>query len=85
MVKSFENVYVSAPLKWRHNERDGVSNQTQINENKSMLLVIGLCVGNPRVTGGFSSKRASNEFFHINISIQTGHEQAAWSIISKIV
>ena len=33
MVKSCENEYVSTPLKWRHNERDGVSNQTQINEN----------------------------------------------------
>ena len=43
------------PLQWRHDEGHSVSNQ-----EISKLSVIRLCVRDPRVTGGFPSKRASN-------------------------
>ena len=59
-------------LQWRHNERDGVSNnrhldcllkglliQAQIKET-SKLRVTGPCEGNPPVISGFPSQRASN-------------------------
>ena len=57
-------------LQWRHNERDGVSNHWRLDyllnrlfrpdKKTSKLRVTGLCEGNPSVTGGFSSQRASN-------------------------
>ena len=63
--------YVTITLQWRHNERDGVSNHRPLNRlfnrllrrrpNKtSKLRATGLCEGNPPVTGGFPSQRASN-------------------------
>ena len=59
------------PLQWRHNERNGVSNHRSPDcllnrlfrrrlKERSKLLVTGLCEGNPPVTGGFPSQRASN-------------------------
>ena len=54
--------------KWRHNERYGVSNLHCLlnrlfrrrSKKASKLLVTGLCEGNPPVTGGSPSQRASN-------------------------
>ena len=62
------NCYV---LQWRHNERDGVSNHRHLDgspnrlfrrksKTTSKLRVTGLCEGNPPVTGGFPSQKASN-------------------------
>ena len=57
-------------LQWRHNEHDGVSNHRRLecllnrlfrrrSKKTSKLCVTGLCEGNPPVTGGFPSQRAS--------------------------
>ena len=57
-------------LQWRHNERDGVSNQQRldclfnrlfrrISKKTSKLRVTGLCEGNPPVIDGFPSQRIS--------------------------
>ena len=53
---------IKAPLQWRHNERDGVSNHRHHNclpnrlfrrrSKKLSKCVTGLCEGNPPVTGG---------------------------------
>ena len=59
------------PLKWRHNEHDGVSNYQphdcllkrllrRISKKTSKLRVTGLCDGNSPVTGVFPAQRASN-------------------------
>ena len=57
--------------KWRHNERDGVSNHRRIliacstvffrrrSKKTRKLRITGLCDGNPTVTVGFPSQRAS--------------------------
>ena len=58
-------------LRWRHNERDGVSNHQphdcllkhlfrHRSKETSKLRVTGLCVGNSPVTGEFPAQRASN-------------------------
>ena len=58
-------------LQWRHNKRDGISNERRLeclhkwlfrcrSKKTSKLCVIGLCEGNPPVTGGFPLKLASN-------------------------
>ena len=61
----------SFPLRWCHNEHDGVSNhqphdcllnrlfKAQIKET-SKLRVTGLCAGNSPVTGEIPTQRASN-------------------------
>ena len=65
------SVVVEIPLQWRHNGRDGVSNQRHpdclLNRlfrhrstKTSKLRVTGLCEGNSPVTGGLPSQRASN-------------------------
>ena len=57
-------------LEWRHNERNGVSNHRRPDclfncffrrrsTKTSKFRATGLCEGNPPVTGGFSSQRAS--------------------------
>ena len=62
---------VSDSLQWRHNERDGVSSHRHLDwllnrlfrrrsKKTSKLGVTGLCWGNPPVTDGFLSQRASN-------------------------
>ena len=58
-------------LRWRHNERDGVSNHQphdclfdrlfrHISKKTSMLRITGFCAGNSPVTGEFLAQRASN-------------------------
>ena len=58
-------------LRWRHNDRDGVSNHQRLDcllnrlcrrrsKKASKLRVTGLCAGNSPVTGEFPSQRASN-------------------------
>ena len=62
---------VSTTLEWRHNELDGVWNHQRLDcllnrlfrrksKKTSKLRVTGLCDGNPLVTGGFPSQRASD-------------------------
>ena len=61
----------ASSLRWRHNERDGISNHRRLHcllnplwrprsKKTSKLRVTGLCGGNPPVTGGFPSQMASN-------------------------
>ena len=56
------------PLQWRYNERDGVSKHRRFNsllnrlfrrrsKKTSKLRLMGLCEGNPPVTGGFPSQK----------------------------
>ena len=70
-------------LQWRHDEREGVSNHRRYDSllnrlfrrrsKKSLKLrVTGLCEGNPPVTGGFPSQRASNA---VNVSIWWRHHK----------
>ena len=71
----------SAPLQWRHNKPDGISNH-QPNEcflnllfscgskKISTLRVTGLCEGNSPVNGEFPTQRASNAE---NVSIWWRH------------
>ena len=58
------------PLQWRHNERDDVSTHQRLDcllnrlfrrgsKKISKLCVTGLCEGNPLMTSGFPSQRAS--------------------------
>ena len=67
--------------RWRHNERDGVSNHQphdcllnrllrRRSKKTSKLRVIGLCEGNSPVTGEFPAQRASNAE---NVSIWWRH------------
>ena len=69
------------PLQWRHNERDGVSNQRLLHcmlicwfrrrsKEISQLRVTGLCTGNMPVTGDFPAQRANNAK---NVSIWCRH------------
>ena len=71
----------SASLRWRHNERDGVSNHRRQDgllnrlfrrksKKTSKLRVSGLCEGNPPVTGEFPAQRASSAE---NVSIWWRH------------
>ena len=68
-------------LQWRHCEHDGVSNHRRLGsllnrlfwrrpKKTSKLRVLGLCEGNPPVTGGFPSQGASNAE---NVSIWRHH------------
>ena len=70
-------------LQWRHNDREGVSNQQphdcllnrlfrRSSKEASKLRVTGLCVGNSPVTGEFPSQRASNAE---NVSIWWRHHE----------
>ena len=58
-------------IQWRHNESGGVSNHRRLNcvliplfrrisKKTPKLHITDLCEGNPSVTGGFPSQRASN-------------------------
>ena len=64
-------IMCSISLEWRHNELDGVSIHRRLDcflnrlfrrrsKKTSKLRVIGLCEGNPPVTGGFPSQRTGN-------------------------
>ena len=66
------------PLKWRHNEHDGVSNHQPHDyllnrsgaDQRSTLRATGLCEGNSLMTGEFPAQRASNTE---NVSIWWRH------------
>ena len=71
----------SIALHWRHNERGDDSNHRCLacllnrlfrreSKKTSKLCVTGLCEGNPPVSGGFPSQRASNAE---NVSIWWRH------------
>ena len=82
-------------LRWRHNERDGVSNHQphgcllkrlfrRRSKRTSKLLVTGLCEGNSPVAGEFPTQRASNAE---NVSIWWRHhvgKHASWSCLPCI-
>ena len=68
-------------LQWRHNKCGGVSNHRRLDcllnrlfgrrsKKTSKLRITGLCKGNPPVTGGFPSQRASTAE---NVSIWWRH------------
>ena len=70
-------------LRWRHNERDDVSNHQphdcllnrlfrRRSKKTPKLRVTGLCVGNSPVTGEFPAQRASNAE---NVSIWWRHRE----------
>ena len=78
---SYSEIEIPYPLQWRHNKRNGVSNQRRLGcllnrlfrsrlKKTSKLRVTGLCEGNPPVTGWFPSQRASNAE---NVSIWWRH------------
>ena len=78
-------------LQWRHNERHGDSNPRCLDrllnrssrrrsKKTSKLRVTGLCEGNPPVTGGFPSQRASNAD---NVSIWWRHREQQTTKHSK--
>ena len=70
-------------LRWRHNERDDISNHQphdcllnrlfrRRSKKTSKLHVTGLCAGSSPVTGEFPAQRASNaEFFPFDDVIMT--------------
>ena len=71
-------VQPTSPLQWRHNGRDGVSNnQThdclpnrlfrRRSKKTSKLRVTGLCVGNSPVTGEFSALSISLYYIYVYI------------------
>ena len=69
--------YPLPPLRWHHNDRDGVSNHwphdcllRRRSKETSKLRVTGLCAGNSPLTGEFTTQRASNAE---NISIWWRH------------
>ena len=69
---SVQGVWLFAvALKWRHNERDGVSNHRRLHcllncwfrrrsKKTATLGVTGLCAGNSPVPGEFPAQKASN-------------------------
>ena len=68
-ISYFCHIYQN--IKWRHNERDGVSNHQphdcllnrlfrRRSKKTSKLRVTGLCAGNSPVTCEFPAQRASN-------------------------
>ena len=86
-------------LQWRHNGRDGVSNNQphdcllnhlsrHRSKKTSKLCVTGLCVGNSPVNGEFPAQRASNAE---NVSMSLWYSGVAtrngeqWSCITPIL
>ena len=78
--------YFPLSLRWRHNERDGVSNPQphdcllnrlfrRKSQKPSKLRVTGLCEGNSPLTGEFPAQRASNAE---NVSIWWRHHAVIW-------
>ena len=70
-IKCTQYLSFMRSLQWRRNERHGVSNHPHLDcllsrlfrrtsKKTSKLRVIGLCEGNPPVTGWFPTQRASN-------------------------
>ena len=75
-------------LRWRHNDRDGVSNhqphECLLNrlfrrrlKKISKFRVTGLCAGNSSVTGGFPAQRVNNAE---NVSIWWRHHDSEKSV-----
>ena len=73
--------FLGEASRWRHDERDGVSNHRRLNwllkrlfrrrsKKTAKLRVTGLCKGNSPVTGDFSAQRAGNaeKSFHLMTS-----------------
>ena len=71
LVTSTYDCYIKNPLRWRHNEHDGVSNHQPHHcllnrlfgcrsKKTSKLRVTGLCAGNSPGTGEFPAQMASN-------------------------
>ena len=64
--------WTSITIQWRYNKRNGVSHHRQLDclvnrlfrrrkhKNQSSASLAFVCEGNPSVTGGFPSQRASN-------------------------
>ena len=86
-------------LQWRNNDRDGLSNQRRLDcllkrlfrrrsKKTSKLRVTGLCEGNPPVTCGFLSQRASNVE---NVSIWLRHHHDGfmssnvWTMFVRVI
>ena len=79
-ISHTENQYIHISLRWRHNERDGVSNHPRLDllsrlfrrrsKKTSKLCVTGLNEGKSPVTGEFPAQRASNAE---NVSIWWRH------------
>ena len=76
-------------LRWRHNERDGVSNHQPHDcllkclfrcrsKKTSKLRVTGLCAGNSPVTGEFPAQKTSNVK---NVAIWWRHHGATVAVI----
>ena len=72
--------WINHTLQWRHNERDGVSNDRLIDclfkrlfrrrsKKTSKLRVTVFCEGNPPVTGGFPSQRTINTFDYVTMRL----------------
>ena len=89
------HTYFDYTLQWRHNERDDISNHRRFdcflkrlyrhNSKKSSKLRvrgIHLCEGNPPVTGGFPSHRASNAE---NVSIRWHHHDTSEGVLIFIL
>ena len=83
VIRDWEN---KCSLQWRHNERDGVSNNQRLDcllnrlfrrrsKKTPELRATGLCEGNSPVTGEFPSQRASNAE---NVSIWWRHHVKGW-------
>ena len=83
---------IPSSLQWRHNGRDGVSNQRphdcllnrlfgRRSKKTSKLRVTGLCAGNSPVAGEFPAQMVSNAE---NVSIWCRHQVlTTYSILSK--
>ena len=78
-----QQIASSKTLQWCHNEHGGVSNHRRLDcllnylfkcrsKKTSKLHITGLCEGNPTVTGGFPTQRASNTK---NVSIWRSHHE----------
>ena len=93
-VKSFNWVagLLINSLRWRHNERDSVSNHQphdcllnrlfrRKSKKTSKLRVTGLCVGNSPGTGEFPAQMAS---YAVNVSIWWRHH-VPWQLIMATV
>ena len=91
-AKKHQILRVPLPLRWRHNDHDGVSNHQphhcllnclfgRRSKKTSKLRVTGLCAGNSPGTGEFPAQMASNAE---NVSIWWRHHALNPSVTSKI-
>ena len=84
---------ISVPLRWRHNELDGVSDHQphdcllnclfgRRSKKTSKLCVTGLCAGNSPGTGEFPAQRASNAE---NVSIWWRHHAKFYGTVYTLI